>query len=74
MMEVGGVDPDEIDFEGFLKMLHVGSFESLDSLDQYDDRMKRSSLDGAGGLLDSSMHGSGMRLETVPEDQAPPEK
>lgn len=68
LMEVGGVDPDEIDFEGFLKMLHVGSFDSLDSLDQYDDRLRRGSFDGTG-ILDSSMHGAGMRLETVPEDQ-----
>jgi serine/threonine protein kinase/Ca2+-binding EF-hand superfamily protein len=71
MMEAGGVDPEEIDFEGFLKMLHVGSFESLDSLDQYDDRLRRSASydDRIAGMLDSSMHGAAMRLETVPEDQ-----
>jgi calcium-dependent protein kinase len=69
MMEVGGVDPDEIDFEGFLKMLHVGSLESLDSLDQYDDRLRKGSFEGTGsGMLDGSLQGAGMRLETVPED------
>jgi len=68
MMDFGGVDPDEIDFEGFLKMLHVGSVESLDSLDQYDDRLRRGSLDNTGSG-DGSIQGAGMRLETVPEDQ-----
>ena len=75
LVEAGGVDPEEIDFEGFLKMLHVGSFESLDSLDQYEARFHRSSLDGS---MDASGHGGGggalgltARLETVPENLPP---
>lgn len=69
LLEGGGVDAEDIDFEGFLRMLRVGSLESLDSLDQYDDRMRRSSME----LADASLHGaaSGLhRLEPVPEDRA----
>lgn len=50
-----------MDFDGFLRMLRVGS---VDSLDQYDARWDRtgsfgSSLDRLQSLLDSSQHGSG---------------
>jgi hypothetical protein len=66
-----------MDFEGFLKMLKVGSYSSLDALEQYDPRLSRSAdLDasvheggtlGAGGGGDGpSVHG-GARLEVVPE-------
>lgn len=49
-----------MDFDGFLRMLRVGS---VDSLDQYDARWDRtgsfgSSLDRLQSLLDSSHHGS----------------
>ena len=67
LLDAGAIDADDIDFEGFLRMLHVGSFESLDSLDQYDDRLRRTSIEN----MDSSLHGGVLnRLETVPEDRA----
>jgi hypothetical protein len=53
-----------MDFDGFLRMLKVGS---VDSLDQYDARWDRrygsieaspSSMDRLQSLLDSSVHGS----------------
>ena len=49
-----------MDFEGFLRMLRVGS---VDSLDQYDARWDRtgsfgSSMDRLQSLLDASQHGS----------------
>lgn len=49
-----------MDFDGFLRMLRVGS---VDSLDQYDARWDRtgsfgSSLDRLQSLLDASHHGS----------------
>ena len=34
-----------MDFEGFLRMVQVGSYESLDSLDQYDPRLRHSAHD-----------------------------
>lgn len=52
MVEAGYADADEMDFEGFLHMLNVGSFESLDSLDLYDPRLRKS-VD-----LDASGHGA----------------
>ncbi len=39
-----------MDFEGFLRMVQVGSFDSLDSLDQYDPRLR------AAGLLEEDVH------------------
>lgn len=42
-------DADEMDFEGFLRMVQVGSFDSLDSLDQYDPRLRHP-------LHDESVH------------------
>jgi hypothetical protein len=49
-----------MDFDGFLRMLKVGS---VDSLDQYDDRWERwgtspGSIDRLQSLLDASHHGS----------------
>lgn len=32
-------DEEEIDFEGFIKILRAGSADSLDNLDQYDARL-----------------------------------
>jgi calcium-dependent protein kinase len=61
MQEAGhGEDAEAMDFDGFLRMLRVGS---VDSLDQYDARWDRtgsfgSSLDRLQSLLDSSQHGS----------------
>lgn len=65
LLEAGMAEAEDIDFEGFLNMLHVGSMESLDSLDQYDSRYdpRHSALDA----LDLSTHGMG-RLSTVPEN------
>lgn len=53
-------DAEAMDFDGFLRMLRVGS---VDSLDQYDARWDRtgsfgSSLDRLQSLLDASHHGS----------------
>lgn len=55
-------DSDHMDFEGFLRMLKVGS---VDSLDQYDARWDRpgaspsmGSIDRLQSLLDVSQHGS----------------
>lgn len=60
LVEAGLAQAEDIDFEGFLRMLHVGSVESLDSLDQYDPRLRASHLD-------TSMHG-GPKLKPVLED------
>lgn len=56
------VDSEHMDFEGFLRMLKVGS---VDSLDQYDARWDRpaaassvGSIDRLQSLLDVSNHGS----------------
>jgi Ca2+-binding EF-hand superfamily protein len=63
-MQEAGVekDSDHMDFEGFLRMLKVGS---VDSLDQYDARWDRpgaspsvGSIDRLQSLLDVSQHGS----------------
>lgn len=42
LVEAGIKDPEQVDFESFLKMVTLGSQASLDSLDKYDDRMRRS--------------------------------
>lgn len=41
LVEAGIKDPEQVDFESFLKMVTLGSQASLDSLDKYDDRMRR---------------------------------
>ena len=61
MLEAGAAGADEIDFEGFLKMISVGSVESMDALDQYEARMKYGP-DAVGGEIMS-------RLGTVPENE-----
>jgi calcium-dependent protein kinase len=40
LVESGVMDPEQVDFEGFLKMVQMGSRASLDSLDQYDPRIR----------------------------------
>ena len=42
LVDSGIMDPEEVDFEGFLKIVQMGSRTSLDSLDQYDPRLKDS--------------------------------
>ncbi len=63
-------DMEDLDFNGFLKLIRVNSMDSLDSLDQYDSRLNSSSnLQG----LDSNASVHGMQdahysqLESVPE-------
>ncbi|GAB4813440.1 hypothetical protein N2152v2_000486 [Parachlorella kessleri] len=58
LVEAGYADADEMDFEGFLRMVQVGSLDSLDSLDQYDPRLR------TAGMVGEDMS----RLESVPED------
>lgn len=41
LVEAGVKDPEQVDFESFLKMVTLGSQNSMDSLDKYDDRMRR---------------------------------
>lgn len=41
LVEAGIKDPEQVDFESFLKMVTLGSQASLDSLDKYDDRIRR---------------------------------
>ncbi|KAL3146741.1 hypothetical protein ABBQ38_014726 [Trebouxia sp. C0009 RCD-2024] len=70
LMEAGCGDMEDLDFNGFLKLLHVNSMDSLDSLDQYDSRVN-SSLNLQS--LDSNPSGHGPQdghypqLESVPE-------
>ena len=40
MVEAGIKDPEQVDFEGFLKMVTLGSHASTDSLDKYDPRIQ----------------------------------
>lgn len=67
---VGSADMEDLDFNSFLKLLHVNSMDSLDSLDQYDSRVN-SSLNLQG--LDPNPSGHGVQdghfqqLESVPE-------
>lgn len=63
-------DMEDLDFNGFLKLLRVSSMDSLDSLDQYDARVNSSlnlqSLDSnpsGHGVADGNHH----QLESVPE-------
>ena len=41
LVEAGIKDPEQVDFESFLKMVTLGSQASLDSPDKYDDPMRR---------------------------------
>ncbi|KAL0045777.1 hypothetical protein WJX82_004129 [Trebouxia sp. C0006] len=70
LMEAGCGDTEDLDFNGFLKLLRVNSMDSLDNLEQYDSRMTSSSnLQG----LDSNTSGHGnqdgpyCQLQSVPE-------
>lgn len=68
--EFAAADMEDLDFNGFLKLLRVNSMDSLDSLDQYDSRLNSSAnLQG----LESNPSGHGnqdshySQLESVPE-------
>ena len=49
-------DEEEIDFEGFIKILRAGSADSLDNLDQYDSRLSNHLSPRAGSACDGSGH------------------
>ncbi|KAL4853803.1 Calcium-dependent protein kinase 34 [Chlorella vulgaris] len=66
LVEAGYADADEVDFDGFLRMLKVGSYDSLDALDQYDARYAGSTHNLRGMDLEGSHH-----LDSVPEEQTP---
>ena len=68
--EFAAADMEDLDFNGFLKLLRVNSMDSLDSLDQYDSRLNSSAnLQG----LESNPSGHGnqdshySQLESVPD-------
>lgn len=67
LVEAGYADADEVDFDGFLRMLRVGSYDSLDALDQYDARYGGSLHGRLSTELEGSRHG--VPLESVPEEQ-----
>ena len=69
-VDFAAADMEDLDFNGFLKLLRVNSMDSLDSLDQYDSRLNSSAnLQG----LESNPSGHGnqdghySQLESVPE-------
>ncbi|PSC74049.1 Calcium-dependent kinase 29 [Micractinium conductrix] len=62
LLEAGYTDADEVDFDGFLRMLRIGSYDSLDALEQYDARYA-GSMHGRHNM-DLEDH----RLESVPEE------
>ena len=45
-------DEEEIDFEGFIKIMRAGSVDSLDHLDQYDARLSTVSSPSRKSLPD----------------------
>ncbi len=49
---VRATDEEEIDFEGFVRILRASSADSLDNLDQYDARLPKTS----DSLQDDSRH------------------
>ncbi|BDA49651.1 probable calcium-dependent protein kinase 17 at N-terminal half [Coccomyxa sp. Obi] len=56
LVEAGYKDEEEIDFEGFIKILRAGSTDSLDNLDQYDARLSNHLSPRAGSVCDDSGH------------------
>lgn len=68
LVEAGYADADEVDFDGFLRMVRVGSYDSLDALEQYDARYAGSQH--GRHSVDLTMEGSqhALRLESVPEE------
>lgn len=71
LVEAGYADADEMDFEGFLRMISVASHDSLDSLDQYESRVsasKATSLLGVEGGSGSQPHFQ-PELETLEEER-----
>lgn len=63
LIDAGHTDAEELDFEGFLRMVKAGSQDSLEALDQFDPRIRYNTLGLEG---DYSMHGT--KLQTVPEE------
>ena len=61
LAEAGIADPEALDFEGFLRMVQIGSsYDSLDSLEQYESRQHmHSPINSPGGTVH--------KLDTVPE-------
>ena len=49
-------DEEEIDFEGFIRILRADSEDSLDNLDQYDARLAKTPTHSANCLGDDSHH------------------
>ena len=49
-------DEEEIDFEGFIRILRAGSADSLDNLDQYDPRLSNHLSPRAELTRDDSEH------------------
>ena len=45
-------DEEEIDFEGFVKIMRAGSVDSLDHLDQYDARLSMMASPSGRSLAD----------------------
>lgn len=45
-------DEEEIDFEGFVKIMRAGSIDSLDNLDQFDARLSSISSPSGRSLPD----------------------
>ncbi|KAK9804764.1 hypothetical protein WJX72_004008 [[Myrmecia] bisecta] len=63
LVEAGYADAEEVDFEGFLSLLHVGSYDNLNNLDQFDSRMR-----GDPGWTDHGGDSYTPHLQPVPED------
>lgn len=49
-------DEEEIDFEGFMRILRADSEDSLDNLDQYDARLAKTPTHSGTSLGDDSGH------------------
>lgn len=49
-------DEEEIDFEGFMRILRADSEDSLDNLDQYDARLAKTPTHSNNSLGDDSRH------------------
>ncbi|CAL5220717.1 g2773 [Coccomyxa viridis] len=52
LVDAGYKDEEEIDFEGFIKIMRAGSVDSLDHLDQYDARLSTISSPSGKSLSD----------------------
>ncbi|KAK9904983.1 hypothetical protein WJX75_007021 [Coccomyxa subellipsoidea] len=56
LVDAGYKDEEEIDFEGFIRILRAGSADSLDNLDQYDPRLSNHLSPRAELTRDDSEH------------------